>query len=163
MQKPLHYMLHLVLIMMFSLGSALSFAQGKVNAEKKQVPAVALEHIKANKQKLELTDEDIADVTLSSESESKKSGMKHLYITQLYQGIEVHGAITNISLSKEGTVINMGNRLHKEIGKKVKGNQAGLDAEAAVAAAAMHLNTSIKEPLTVKERGNANVPVEQPG
>lgn len=154
MRKPLHTVRQLALVLMLGLSSTLSFGQGKAIPERKQLPAAAVEHIKNNKQKLELTDEDIADLELSSETDSKKSGVKHLYIKQLYQGIEIHGAITNISLGKEDKVIAMGNRFHKEVGKKVKGKQAGLDAEAAVAAAARYLKTSIKEPLAVKERGN---------
>ncbi|MCJ8165537.1 T9SS-dependent M36 family metallopeptidase [Pontibacter sp. E15-1] len=153
MHKPLHSFVRLSLAAALCLGSTLSFAQGKGNPEKKQVPAAALEHIKKNKQKLDLTDEDIADIELSSESVSKKTGVKHVYMKQLYQGIEIHGAITNISLDKTDHVLTMGNGLHKGVSKKVKGKEAGLDAEAAVAAATRYLNISIKEALTVKERG----------
>lgn len=80
--------------------------------------------------------------------------MKHLYVKQLYKGIEIHGAVSNISMGKDGRVITMGNRFHKEVGKKVKASQAQLDAERAVMAAARYLNTSLKEPLKVQEKSS---------
>ncbi|RDV13260.1 T9SS C-terminal target domain-containing protein [Pontibacter diazotrophicus] len=158
MRKPLHNVLQLALIATLSLGSTLSFAQGqgRGNKEKKQVPAVALEHIKKNKQKLKVKDEDIADLELSSATESKKSGIKHLYIKQMHHGIEIHGAITNISMDNEGKVITLGNRLHSDVGEKVKNEQASLDAAAAVAAAARHLGVFLNEPLNVLESGSAS-------
>ncbi|WP_162055067.1 T9SS-dependent M36 family metallopeptidase [Pontibacter pamirensis] len=155
MRKPLHNVLQIALIATLSLGSTLSFAQGqgRGNKEKKQVPAVALEHIKKNKQKLKVKDEDIADLELSSATESKKSGIKHLYIKQMHNGIEIHGAITNISMDNEGKVVTLGNRLHSDVGEKVKSEQASLDAAGAVAAAARHLGVSVNGPLSVLEKG----------
>lgn len=154
MKKPVPFVAQLFLVVVFLLAHQPSFSQGRSNSSKKEIPQAALEHIKKNKQALNLTDDDFADLELSSETESKHNGIKHLYIKQLYQGIEIHGAITNISMTKEGKVVNMGNRFHKEVGKKVKTNKTGLSASEAVAAAASHLKTSIKEPLSVKEKGN---------
>lgn len=154
MGKHLRVYIQLALIVAILFGGTVSFAQGNKLSEKKDVPQVALNHIKQNKQKLELQDADIAELELSSESESKKSGVKHYYIKQLYQGIEIHGALTNISIGKDGRVVNMGNRFHKEIGKKVKSSQANLDAAGAVAAAARHLGTSVKGSLSVLERSS---------
>lgn len=153
MKKNLQCFWQLMFFVAILSGSQVSYGQGQGIPGRKPVPQVALDHINKNKQKLELADEDVADLELSSETESKKIGVKHYYIKQLYQGIEIHGAITNISIGKEGEVLTMGNRFHKEVGKKVKGKQASLSAEAAVAAAAKYLNTSLKESLTVKERG----------
>ncbi|PVY38092.1 T9SS-dependent M36 family metallopeptidase [Pontibacter virosus] len=142
----------LLLLVLFLCGTFTTYGQGR--SDQRAVPQAALNHIQKNKQQLELEDEDIAELELASESESPKSGMKHLYIKQLYRGIEVHGAVTNISMSKEGRVITMGNRMQKQVGKRVKSNQPGLDAAGAVAAAAQHLGIVMKEPLTVQERGN---------
>ncbi|MHA6246906.1 T9SS-dependent M36 family metallopeptidase [Pontibacter sp. CAU 1760] len=154
MGKNLYTYKRLAIVVAMLFGTTYSYGQGQLKSEKRAVPQVAVDHIKNSKQKLELLDEDIADLELSSETFSKKSGMRHLYIKQLYQGIEVHGAVSNISFDKSEKVVTTGNRFHKEIGKKVKSDKAQLDAEAAVAAAAAHLQTALKEPLTVKERGN---------
>jgi hypothetical protein len=129
-----------------------SFAQSSGSAEKKPVPQVALDHLRKNKQALQLADEDLADLVLSSQTASKHNGLKHLYIQQRYEGIDIHGAVSNLNLSKDDQVINLGNRFQKGVGKKVKAKQPTLDATAAVAAAARHLNLSPKG-LTTKVAG----------
>lgn len=147
--------LQLVLIVAMLSGTTISFAQGKRPAGKKQVPQVALDHINKNKGKLKVKDKDVADLELSSESESKKSGVKHYYIKQQVDGIEIHGAITNISVNSRGDVVTVGNRFQEDINQKVNGKQPALDANGAVAAAARHLGTAVKESLTVLESTNA--------
>ncbi|NDK56975.1 T9SS-dependent M36 family metallopeptidase [Pontibacter fetidus] len=142
--------LAMFIVMLFV--SMASYAQGSSQAGKKEIPQAVLLHLQKNKQKLAFTDQDIADLELNSESDSKKSGMRHYYIRQLYQGVEIYGAITTVSTSKEGEIINMGNRFHKEIGKKAKG-QANLDAVGAVGAAARYLGISVKESLSVLKKG----------
>ena len=144
--------LAIILVMLF--GSSVSFAQGNRQSEKKPIPQVALEHIQKNKQALKVKDKDIQDLALGSEAESKKSGVKHYYIIQQYEGIEIHGAITNMSISNDGKVVNVGNRFHEDIESKVNSKQPVLDAEGAVAAAARHLGVAVSEPLTVLERTN---------
>ncbi|MEJ8803180.1 T9SS-dependent M36 family metallopeptidase [Pontibacter sp. H249] len=154
MGKQLRMYIQLAVIVALLFGTTLAYAQGNRPQGKKQIPQVAKDHINKNKQKLKVKDKDIADLELSSESESKKSGVKHYYIKQQYNGIEIHGAITNMSVSKSGEVVNVGNRFHEDIEKKVNSTQPVLDAEGAVAAAAQHLGVSISEPLTVLEKTN---------
>lgn len=136
----------------------MSFGQGRGSQKgkkgKKEIPQVALDHIKKNKGKLKLTEKEIADLELSSETETRHNGVKHVYLKQTHEGIEIHGAITNINMTKEGKVINMGNRFRSGTEKKINTTSPGIDAAEAVAAAAAHLNTSVKEPLSVVEKGN---------
>jgi extracellular elastinolytic metalloproteinase len=153
MKKLLLNGVQLLLVVSLSLGGTFAFGQGR-SQEKRPAPKVAMDHIQKNKQKLEVTDEDIADLVLSSESTSKK-GIKHYYLKQQYQGIEIHGAVINVSVDGSGNVITMGNRFQKQVGRKVKGERATLQATDAVAAAARHLNISLREALTVIERGDA--------
>jgi hypothetical protein len=153
MKKNLQSLWQLLLLTAFLSANFTSYGQSPGKPAKKPVPAAVLEHIRKNKQKLELEDADLAELELSSETDSKKSGMKHYYLKQLHQGIEIHGAVTNVSTDRNDNVVSMGNRFHKQVGKKIKSKQVGLTAEAAVAAAARYLKTSLKEPLTVKERG----------
>ena len=159
MRKLLPFLAKPVLLAFMLTGSYTSFSQGnsqnKGKADKKAAPQAAINHLKKNKQKLGLEDKDIADLTLSSETESKKSGVKHLYVQQQYEGIEVYGAITTVTLDGNDNVISMGDRLQKHVGDKVKSKQVSLTAEAAVAAAAKYLNIALKEPLSVKEQSNA--------
>jgi hypothetical protein len=152
MSKLLLLAARVTLILGLLAGNLASFAQGSGNADKKPVPQVALDHLKKNQRALQLADEDLSDLVLSSQTVSKHNGLKHLYIQQRYEGIEIYGALTNLNMSKDDQVINLGNRFQKEVGKKVKVKQPKLDAVTAVAAAARHLNLSPKA-LVAKEVG----------
>ncbi|MBD1396623.1 T9SS-dependent M36 family metallopeptidase [Pontibacter sp. JH31] len=156
MKRNLRYVTQLTLLMMLLLGTSLAYGQGKSNPQKKPVPQVALDHIKANKQKFKVNDRDIADLKLSSESRGKKSGVTHLYIIQQHEGIEIHGAITNMAIASDGKVVHIGERLYNGLDGKVNSKQPTLDAAGAIAAAARHLGTAIKEPLTVLEAAHGN-------
>ncbi|SMB96090.1 peptidase M36 fungalysin [Hymenobacter roseosalivarius DSM 11622] len=135
-------------------GGYVSFGQDKLNADQKLVPQAALEHLKKNKQALKLSDNDLAEVMLSSQTLSKKSGIKHLYLQQMHQGIEIHNAITTLNMSSDNEVVSVSNQFVTEASKKVKASKAGLSAEAAVAAAANHLNLSVRQSLSVQKKTN---------
>ncbi|WP_426058851.1 T9SS-dependent M36 family metallopeptidase [Hymenobacter sp. B1770] len=155
MNKIILFATRLALVAGLLVGNLASFGQSSGKAAKAPVPRAALDHLKKNQQELQLANEDLADLVLSSESESKHNGLKHLYIQQRYQGIEIFGAVSNVNLTKDEKVLNVGNRFQKQLGKKIKSKQAQLTAPAAVAAAARHLNLSLKAPLTVTEASQA--------
>ncbi|SMB84962.1 peptidase M36 fungalysin [Hymenobacter roseosalivarius DSM 11622] len=152
MNKLLLLVSRITLVVAMLTASGASFGQSSGNSAKKPIPQAALDHLKKNRQALDLADEDLADLVLSSQSTSKRNGLKHLYIQQRYQGIDIYGALTTVNLTKDDQVINVGNRFQKDLGKKVKSNQAKLDAPAAVAAAARHLGLTLKAPLAYQEQ-----------
>ena len=134
-------------MLLFACLFTTSYSQPAGSNAKGNIPPQVLEHLKKNKKNLELEDSDIADLAVSDQYTSKHSGVQHVYVIQRHKGIEIHGAVTNVNLSKEGKVLSMGNRFHKSVEKKIKGNDVKLSAADAVAAAAMHLKTPLKEAL----------------
>src|SRR4028119_2499483 len=128
MKKTLPWQL---LLLAFLTATFTAYGQSPGNSGKKQVPATVLDHLKKNKQKLQLEDADFAELEVSSATQSKKSGVKHYYLKQLHQGIEIHGAVTTFNLDRNDGVISMGNRFHKQVSKRIKSKQAGLTPEAA--------------------------------
>jgi extracellular elastinolytic metalloproteinase len=155
MKRDLRSFAQLLLLVVFLMGSHASFGQGKGNPDKKKIPQAALEHIKKNRQKFRLNDKEIANLELSSETRSKHNGLRHIYLKQTYEGIEIHGAVSNINMTKDGKVLSMGNRFKEDVERKVNATKPEIDASAAVAAAARYLNTSIKGDLSVIEKGDA--------
>jgi extracellular elastinolytic metalloproteinase len=155
MKATLRGLAPLWLIVALLAGVCPSYAQNGKKPENRGVPQAVLQQLKNKKQELNVTDADLAELEISSESESKKSGIKHYYLQQFHQGIEIHGALTTVNVSKDGKVLNVGNRFHKEAGKKVKASKQGISAADAVTAAAAHLNLSLSESLTIREKGNA--------
>lgn len=149
MKKLLPFLARPALLAAVLAGSHASFGQNQLETGQKPVPQAALEHLKKNKLALKLTDEDIADIKLSSESFSNKTGIKHVYLQQMYQGIEVHNAITNMSLTKDEKVVNLGSQFTRGVSKKVTAAKSRMTAVAAVNAAARHLNLSVSQSLSV--------------
>ena len=150
MKKFLPRLAQLALTTILLTGSYASFGQDKEPAAKKDIPRAALDHLRKNKQALRLTDVDIADVELSRQTTSKNNGVQHVYLQQMHQGIAIHNAIANVNLTKDGQVLNMGNRFEKNIGPRAKSTKARLTAEAAVSAAARHLRLPLKQSLAVR-------------
>jgi Zn-dependent metalloprotease len=136
-------------------GNLAAFGQSSGKLDKSPMPRAALDHLRKNQQRLQLANEDIADVVVSSQTVSKPSGVKHVYLQQRYQGIEIYGALSNVNLTKDDQVLNLGDRFQKQIGPRIKGKQAQLSAPAAVAAAVQHLNLALKAPLVAKESSPA--------
>ncbi|TGE07624.1 T9SS-dependent M36 family metallopeptidase [Hymenobacter fodinae] len=132
-----------------------SFSQSTPSSEKKAAPQLALQHLKANRQALQLTDADLSDIVLSSETTSK-NGTRHLYLQQLYQGIEIHNAITTLNLTKDGQVLSIANRFEKDLAKRIKTNKAKVTPDASVRTAARHLGLSLKQSLDVQRRAGGN-------
>jgi extracellular elastinolytic metalloproteinase len=137
-------------------GSYSAYSQSKTPAATEVVPQAALEHLRKNKQTLHLTDADINDVVLSGQSVSKNSGVKHIYLQQRYQGIEIHNAVSNVNVTKDDQVLNVGDRFQKDASHRVAARQsAPIAAPAAVAAAARHVGLALKQDLAVQRQTGA--------
>jgi PKD repeat protein len=137
-------------------GSYSAYSQSKTPTPSEAVPQAALEHLRKNKQALRLTDTDIADVVLSGQSVSKNSGVKHFYLQQRYKGIEIHNAVSNVNMTKDDQVLNVGDRFQKDASHRVAARQsAPITASAAVAAAARHVGLALKQDLAVQKQTGA--------
>ncbi|WP_223284859.1 hypothetical protein [Hymenobacter qilianensis] len=154
MNRLLHFVARPLLIGALLLGGPAAFSQNQVSSEQKLVPEAALQYLKKNKQALKLTDEDIADVKLSSESVSPKTGIRHVYLQQLYEGIEIHNAIASMSLGKDEKIVNLASSFAKGVGGRLKAAKSKMTATAAVNAAARHLNLKVSQSLSVLQKGS---------
>ncbi|GAB3203237.1 putative repeat protein (TIGR01451 family) [Pontibacter aydingkolensis] len=141
-RKAKYNLLALACLFLFLSGTA--YAQTALST--------ALQHIEQNRAKYKLTPADISDYVITDQYTSKNNGITHIYLRQRHNGIEVVDANININISKDGKVVNMGNRFIPNLRAAIKGNAAGLSPEKAAAAAAGHLKLQVKEPLIIKER-----------
>lgn len=139
-------------------GGHASHSQSMNPPASKVVPPAALDHLRKNKQAFKLTDADITSMELSSQSVSKTSGVKHIYLQQRYQGIAIHNAVSNVNMTKDNQVLNVGDRFQKDAAHRVAARKgAPLTAQAAVAAAARHVGLSVQQSLAVqKQTGGPN-------
>ncbi|MER2998253.1 T9SS-dependent M36 family metallopeptidase [Pontibacter populi] len=112
----------------------------------------AMQHIQQTKAEHKLTTADLADYVVTDQYTSKNNGVTHIYLRQRFQGIEIVGANININISKDGQVINMGNRFIPNLRAAIRNNTAALSAPQAANAAARNLKLTVKKPLEIKER-----------
>lgn len=99
------------LLLLFCYGS-ISYSQSSFQFEK------AKEYIQENKKKWNLTTEDISALKLIDSHASTHNGMIHMYFQQTINGIPIYNAITNINVSKEGKVYNVGHRFLRDPEKR---------------------------------------------
>lgn len=111
----------------------------------------AIDHIERHKSQLGLTGSDIGELVVSSEAASAHNGVTHVYLQQRYRGIDVHNAVLNVSVAKDGSVISIGNRLVSRIAAAARGRARRTAAEAA-ASAAHHLGLRPTRPFEVMQR-----------
>ena len=88
---------------------AVSFAVEE-GSEPSAAVVTALDLLQDQALELGLSQSDIADVAVSSESFSKHSGTRHVYLTQRIDGIEIYNASLAVSLTPEGKLVHLGDR-----------------------------------------------------
>ncbi|HMR90061.1 MAG TPA: M36 family metallopeptidase, partial [Saprospiraceae bacterium] len=94
---------------------------------------------------------DINNMTLSSESYSRKSGIHHIYFDQNIHQITVHGAILNAHVSGNNQLVHYGTRFVPNVGKSTKLITPVITSEKAVEFAALHFGYDLDGGIIVKE------------
>lgn len=115
---------------------------------------IALRHLEDNKEKWNLTEQDISDLIISDNYVSTPSQATMLYLMQRYNGVKVNNAIFNVGISKEGKVVHAGNRIVSNIANKVNTTSPSLTSADAVKFALEHLELEFTT-LVQKERKNS--------
>lgn len=90
---------------------------------------------------------DISDIKASSETFSEHNGVTHLYVNQRLGGIEIYTANLNLSINREGRVVNFHQSFVKNIGNKANTFQPGISQHDAVIAAVNHYQLGPTGPL----------------
>ncbi|PYQ07378.1 MAG: metalloprotease [Acidobacteria bacterium] len=109
-------------------------------------------YVQEHKQELGLTGSDINDYAVSSEVTDRHTGVTHVYLQQLHKGIEVHAAILNVNVTRDGNVLSAGNRFVANIAAAAGGQNARKAAVDAVRAAAGHLGLKPSKEFKVLAR-----------
>ncbi len=112
---------------------------------------VARAYLDENSERWGLTAADLESLVVVDQYVSRHTGVTHLYLWQTHAELEVFGAIFNISVAPDGSVVHAGNRLIPNLAANVNTGDPKLSAEAAVHTAAAALKLSVSEPLVVRE------------
>ncbi|MCB1036524.1 MAG: M36 family metallopeptidase, partial [Acidobacteria bacterium] len=119
--------------------------------EPSQLETLALEALEARQGSLGLTARDLTDAKVADRVVSRHTGALHLYLQQTYDGIEVHNAILNITVTRDGVVAHVGNRFVPDLASVVVPGGARISPQQAVAFTAQALELGSPRDLAVLE------------
>lgn len=101
-------------------------------------------YLRTSKSKLKLTDTDINNWAVSDQYTQPKTGITYTYLHQEVAGIRIFNAVSAMAI-RNGQVAHFASRFHADAAAKVNATQPSLQPEAAILAAAAHLNLSVAE------------------
>ncbi len=134
-----------------------------IHAQKQTPLDVALRHVEQKSAEWGLLADDIQEIKVSHQFQSKHNQVVHYYLLQHYQNIEVEGAIIGIHVKPDGKVGYATNRFIAALSEKIKHTSAGLDALNATKMALSHLNLEEDNTIQFKEKLNEYSYVFSPG
>ncbi|WP_426492395.1 T9SS-dependent M36 family metallopeptidase [Hymenobacter sp. 102] len=150
-----HYPTRWALLLVLLFANLSAFSQGQLRPAPRALPIQARQYLQKHQQQLGVTETDIQDVVLSSESRSPRSQLHLLYVQQRHAGIDIYGAISTLALGPDEAVVSVAGRLlplAQSRGTQLA-TRPGLSAADAVAAAARHVNLPLGGGLNVLARG----------
>ena len=139
--------------------SAPARQQGMLTAPAKGKPlAIALHYLRGHAAAYGLAAGDLRGVDVTDQYRDAHNGVTHIYLRQRYRGIEVYNGNITISITRDGSVLSVGNRFVPRLAAAAGGATAARTAIDAVRSAARHLDIDGGKALKVLDRtgGAAN-------
>ncbi len=93
---------------------------------------------------------------VTNENVSKKSGIRHVYLRQAINGLEVYGTESSVHFDKTGKVLTEHNKFLADVQATLKNSAQGIDARAAIAAVANQMGYKISNLQEIKSIGGKN-------
>jgi len=116
----------------------------------------AQQFLNKNYAKWELTESDIADISIDNILRSEHNGVTHIYFRQRYQGVKIHNAISTLNILPNGEILQANNRFLPKIAEKINATRTRINPETAIQKAALHLEIKEAVNLTQKESKGRN-------
>lgn len=100
----------------------------------------ALNFLRANAERFELTASDVADVRISDQFLSQNNGLTHVWMQQQHAGVPVFNGLFGLHVTRSGEVLTVGHRFVARLSDKVKNTSPSLTAEKALLSAMASIN-----------------------
>jgi len=111
---------------------ALLFCANSVFAQQSK-SELAQNYVSEQSQAWQLNDEDITELVVSDQYESKHNGVTHVFLSQHYKGIPIYNAIQTLAVTRTGKVLTVGKtRLVGNLSEKVNIEKPGISAVEAI-------------------------------
>src|SRR5687768_13899234 len=112
---------------------------------------LAANYLREHGNDADLTDADVADLVVTSETKSKHNGISHVYLRQRVDGLEVFGADSNFNVGANGALLSFGTSFLPGVRESITSSTAEIDASTAASAALAHVGLSSLQALEVVE------------
>ncbi|MEJ6791963.1 MAG: T9SS-dependent M36 family metallopeptidase [Lacinutrix sp.] len=108
-----------------------------------------------NKDKYDLTQDDISSLLVTDSYYSKKTKINHVYVNQAYQGVKIHNAVSSVAV-RDNYVFYYDNSLIPNIASKINTITPSIDAQAAINAVAHEYGLGNVSNLSTVSNSNNN-------
>ena len=112
---------------------------------------LAKDYIREHGKDADLTDADVADVLVTSETKGRHNGISHVYLRQRVNGLEVFGADSNFNVGRNGAVLSMGTSFLPGVHESINRTTPEIDAAAATSSALAYVGLTLLQPLEAVE------------
>ena len=143
----------LLLILMCALTIPLS-AQHKNPEKQKEIEQNAAKPSTISLETLIAKKSDTYVIT--DESVSLKSGIRHVYLRQAINGLEVYGTESSVHIDRTGKTLKENNNFMTDIGATLKSNAQGISAQQAISSVASQMGYNISNLQKIKDIGGRN-------
>lgn len=103
-----------------------------------------------------LINEKSDSYVITKEHVSRISGVRHVYLRQAINGLEVYGTESGVHIDKAGKVLMEHNKFLSDIGATLKNSSQGITARAAIASVANQMGYKISNLQEIKNFGGKN-------
>ncbi len=108
-------------------------------------------YLQKEKGRLQLSDNDIANWTVSDQYDNPETGVTYTYLNQQVAGIRIFNAVSSTAI-RDGQVIHFANRFHADAAKKANALSPSVSALQALETAASHLGLTMAETPRLQEK-----------
>lgn len=143
----------LILIIMCALSVQL-WAQHKNPEKQKEIEKNATKPSTVSLQGLITQRSDTYVIT--DESVSSKSGIRHVYLRQAINGLEVYGTESSIHFDRTGKTLKENNNFMADIAATLKSNAQGISAQQAISSVASQMGYKISNLKKIQDIGGRN-------
>ena len=131
--------------------------QEKLKESKSKNASIISDYLLKNKQKYNLTENDLKDVFVNDEIYSEKTGVTHGYLNQTYKGIKIYNAISTVGI-KNNKIFHYANKFKAGVSNKINTQSPKLNIEQAVQKAVSHFNLgSLNNLQFIESKGSQNI------
>ncbi len=133
--------------------ATLSNSSGFLSGKSTDSPAdIAKQFMREHRAVLGLEPTDISDIAVSAQSTSSISQLSHVYLQQTYRGLDVFGAVANVSVMADGQILTVGNSFVPSVASSLNSLEPKISPTQAVEAAARNLGVTITQSLDSKRQ-----------